>query len=135
MEEAIGTQKNLRIHLQCTWYDLGPRACTKKLRDVRTWPGLMHEHGLKRGLAYPPESTVTRSTVVQKKEIFLARNYRNGPTAFYIKIQLIGIFKFESHSIQRSATRRAEVASFVLTRAVLLLTTIFREDKTRPFDC
>ena len=50
--------KNQTVHVRHTWYDLGPWACTTKLRDVRAWPGLMREHGLMHGWAYPRDSTV-----------------------------------------------------------------------------
>ena len=33
-----------------SWYELGPWACTMKLCDVRTNPGLMSGHGLIRGI-------------------------------------------------------------------------------------
>ena len=39
-------------------YDLGPWACTMKLCDVRTNPGLLRGHGRIRGWAYPRDSTV-----------------------------------------------------------------------------
>ena len=39
-------------------YNVGPWACTMKLCDVRTNPGLMRGHGLIRGWAYPRDSTV-----------------------------------------------------------------------------
>ena len=42
------------VLLVLTWYDLGPWTCTTKLRDVRTWPGLI------RGWAYPRDSMVPR---------------------------------------------------------------------------
>ena len=40
---------------------MGPWACTMKLSDVRTNPGLMRGHGLIRGWAYPRDSTVMQS--------------------------------------------------------------------------
>ena len=45
-------------------YDLGPWACTMKLCDVQTNPGLMRGHGVIviRGWAYPRDSTVIRSS-------------------------------------------------------------------------
>ena len=45
----------------CTTYMVpptGPWACTTKLCDVRTNPGLMREHGLIRGGAYPWDTKV-----------------------------------------------------------------------------
>ena len=51
-------------------YDLGPWACTMKLCDVRTNPGLMRGHGLIpciRGWAYPRDSTVVRHNVMHEE--------------------------------------------------------------------
>ena len=45
-------------------YNLGPWACTMKLCDVQTLPGLMRKHGLIRGWAYPRDSTVLMYFVV-----------------------------------------------------------------------